>query len=351
VVSAAGDEIRIWDLRPRRWESLKRAIGAVRCEVFNSALSPDAQHAAFDCSDGTVRVWSRRSGVLRLLHRHDHLAFGVAWMGGMVCSGGWDGRVLCSPPDGSGTRQVLSGEGRIRWLSASSGGGALYIATSAFHIYKYDGRLERLFSHDAMPYRLAHAPDGRWLASVTHDGSLVVYDLTAGQVTSRVKAHKGQVTAVSWSAGDLWTSGVDAELRRWTLHQGTLRLRQTIHESGPFKFTKMFDGGWAASVGTRVLVVADTSAAGGVRLDLGKPILQVEVSPDGDRIAAASSGEVVVVDRRRSAIARLSTDKDTPAFVGFVDAGSFVIGTPTALTLVPTSSLDFIPFGTTEKKE
>ena len=351
AISSGGSELRIWDLGPRAWEARARAIGPVQCEVLNQAVSPDGRQVAFDCTDGSVRAWSRGPGTLRVLHRHDGVAFGLTWLRGMVCSGGWDGRVLCSAADGSATREVLSGDGRIRWLTAGPDHDYLAIATNSSHVYKYDGRLQELYSHDDTPHRLAISPDGRWLASIAYDGQLIVYDLAGRRVRSRALAHAKQATTVAWSGGALWTAGVDGAVKRWAVQGGEARLEQATSEAGPVKYLRPFRGGWAATVGGKTLVVTDPAIASApVRLDLGRPIFGVEVSPDERFVAAASTGEVLVLDRRHHSIARLFTGKQTPAFAGFPDSTSLVIGTPTAMTLVPIDALDYVPFDLIDKR-
>src|SRR6185295_13334892 len=52
LISAAGDEIRVWPLTP----SPLVPVGHVPCTVYNLAPSLDQTQTLFDCDDGGVRL-------------------------------------------------------------------------------------------------------------------------------------------------------------------------------------------------------------------------------------------------------------------------------------------------------
>jgi WD40 repeat protein len=344
VISATLEEVRVWNLRPRVWESHRLAIGVVDCEIFNMARYSEGKLMAFDCQDGTARVWSRETSSLRVVHRQKDLAFAVAWFRDMACSGGWDGRVLCSSANGSVTRDVLSGHGRVRWITASPDHSYFVAATDSNHVYKFDGGLHELYWQDR-PYRLAISADSRWLASVGFDGQLVVYDLVKSWVTSRVAAHAKQVTAVAWLDGAIWTSGVDGTVKHWTVTSGQAKVTEVMTEHGSLTYVKVFHGGWTGVLDNKSLMVMD-SAGGRVasRIDVGREIYGVAVSPDERFIAAYSNGEVLVIDRERHAVATVLTDKDTYTFADFADSTSLVVATTTVMSVVPVDALTYFAF-------
>jgi eukaryotic-like serine/threonine-protein kinase len=350
VISATQDEVRVWELRPSAWESGTRPIGPVDCEIFNMARSSDGKLLAFDCQDGSVRVWPRKPGALRVVHRQKDLAFGVAWLGDMACSGSWDGRVLCSSADGSVTREVLSGHGRVRWLTASPDRSFIVVATDSNRVYKFDGRLHELYSHK-QPYRLAISADARWLASVGFDGQLVVYDLIEDRVTGRVLAHAKQVTAVAWLDGALWTSGVDGTVKHWTVMGGQASVKEAATQAGVLTRVQVYHGGWTGILDSKSFLVMD-STPGRIasRIDLGREIYGIAVSPNERFVAAYSNGEVLVIDRERHAVATLLTAKDIYTFADFADSTSLVVATTTAMSLVPVTALAYFPFDVPEAR-
>lgn len=63
---------------------------------------------------------------MRTLHRHDGLALGVTWRGNEVCSGGRDGRVICTDVTKNAVTVVDQRELPIQ--SVHSSGGSLAYA-------------------------------------------------------------------------------------------------------------------------------------------------------------------------------------------------------------------------------
>jgi eukaryotic-like serine/threonine-protein kinase len=350
VISATLDEVRVWSLRPPVWSLRTRPIGLVDCEIFNMARSADGKFVAFDCQDGSVRVWARETGGLRVIHRQKDLAFGVAWLRDMACSGSWDGRILCSSADGSVTREILSGHGRVRWITASPDHSYIVAATDSNRVYRFDGQVHELYWHNG-PYRVAISADSRWLASVGFDGALVVYDLVESRVTKRIAAHTKQITAVAWLDDALWTSGADGAVKRWTVTSPQARVEESRTLTGVLRYGKVFRGGWTAVLDERSLLLADSTLGRAVRrIDVGREIYGVAISPDEQFIAAYSNGEVVVIDRKRHAVATILTGTDTYTFADFPDSKSLVVSTTTDMSLVPIDALAEFPFDLAETR-
>jgi WD40 repeat protein len=150
VVSASRLELRIWELKPPAGSLVK----SMPCAAYNVQLSPDGTQAAMDCDDGSVWAWSRDTGAVTQLHKHVGPSFGVQWVQGIICSGGWgDGRVLCSTPDGMYVRSLDSGANHISWLTATPDHEALIFA-SANRIWRFNGALQEIYSRDGVPHRM-----------------------------------------------------------------------------------------------------------------------------------------------------------------------------------------------------
>jgi len=341
LISTSTQELRVWDLEPPP----ATRISSIPCNAYRIQLSPDGTQAALDCRGGSVLVWSRRSGAVTQLHRHTGHAFGVQWLGDLVCSGGWDGVVLCSTTDGKLDRTFTPDAGRILSLAASPGADFLVLASADGRIWKLDDRLQPLYSQDARPVLVAVAPGQTLVASCGTDGSLIVFDLATSRVVSRVVAHTGPTRSCAWQGDAIWTSGVDGRLRQWTLHRGTLELRAQVLDPAPLRFTKVFSGGWAASAGETTLVIggADPTTPP-LRLALDKPIYAIDVSPDARYVAASIPGEIVIVDLRDDKLATMDIDSSTTGQAAFVDARSLAVTAATGLKLVHIDQLDYIPF-------
>ncbi|HEY0483960.1 MAG TPA: protein kinase [Kofleriaceae bacterium] len=348
LISIAGTELRVWTLAP----SPLAEVPGVPCTVYTLVPSPDRTRAGLDCFDGALRVWSLASGEIREIHRHRSVAFSVAWWGDHVCSGGFDGQVLCTSPDGT-TRAILSSVAQIRWLESSPDHRTLVIATADGKLQAFDGTLRTLYAHGAPPYRMAFSPDGQLLASGADDGSVIVHDLAQRRIGSTLRAHTARVMSVVWRDRELWTAGADGTMLHWRYLNHALMLIERIQEVGSFRFLHLLKDGWSANINSRSLLVdlstsparsASPASSRVLRFDLGRHVAQIDVSPDDRYIAATLAGEVVVVDLSRSSVASLGIASDGIGYVGFAGPELLAISTANGLYSVRPGELEYVSF-------
>ncbi|HET7506131.1 MAG TPA: serine/threonine-protein kinase [Kofleriaceae bacterium] len=341
LVSASDHELRIWELRPPASSEVK----AMPCASFHLQPSPGGDQAALDCDDGSVWRWTRDTGAVTQVHKHAGASYGVEWIKDMICSGGWgDGRVLCTNADGTSTRVLDSGASRITWVTATPDHAALIYGSTDGKVRWFDGELRELYARHGIPYRMAVSADGRWLATCALDGSLTVFDLVNRQVIEHLIAHPGATYDVSWVDGELWTSGDDGTLKHWDLRDGVLTLRHSVQTPAAIRLLRAARGGWAASVGEGVLLVSRDGSSFALRLDLGRKIDALEVSPDLRYVVAAVSGELVVVDMQAGAIATPAIGSAVVQQVSFLDPTLVAFSEPTALQMLRVDHLDYVSF-------
>ncbi len=299
---------------------------------------------ALDCKDGNVRVWTRDTATITPVHAHTGSAFGVQWVKGMICSGGFvDGHVVCSNPDGTDLRMLDSGTNRITWLAASPDHDFLVFASGDGRVWRYDDRLQELYVHNSV-YRLAISPDGRLLGSCGFDGSLAVYDLANHKLISHVHDHVNQATHVAWVDDELWTFGIDGAMKRWTVGKTSLSLRHTLDVGGAMHKVKTVHGRWAADAGESVLVIGRDGDSTALSLDLGHVIDALDVSPDQRYVAAGVNGEIVVVDLQRNAVATMTVGSPRPKSVSFIDPVTLAFSESAALKTVEVDHLEYVTF-------
>jgi WD40 repeat protein/tRNA A-37 threonylcarbamoyl transferase component Bud32 len=337
--SVAGTELRIWALTAGQ----RTEIRGVPCTVYTLATTPERDRAAIDCLDGRVRIWSLSTGAIEVAHQHKSVAFSVAWWRGHACSGGFDGRVLCTSPVGD-TREVLSTSARIRWLQSSPDHGTLIIATSDGKIHEFDGSIRILYRHDRPPYRLAFSADGRWLASGADDGSILLYDFERHRLHHPKNVHTARVMSVTWRGHELLTSGADGVLLRWEYRDDSFRVVEREAERGSFRFLHLLRDGWTGNVDSRVLLAHRSWPGTSLRLDLGRRITQLETSPDSRFIAATIAGEVILVDLFVGRIASISIASDGTGYVGFPEPNILAISTPGGLYTIDPTRLNYTSF-------
>jgi len=340
VAAASGHEVRIWDIR----SPPVRQIATMPCASFHVQPSIDAAYVAIDCKDGRVRIWSRATNVISEVHQHVGYSFGVQWVRDLICSGGWgDGRVRCSNLAGTTHEVMETGNLIVAAMATTSDHESLFFGGEDGSVWRSGSPARELYAHREIVKGIAISRDGRLLASAAEDGSLVVFDLAANQQLAHRIAHAGQVCDVSWVGDELWSSGAEGTLKRWTIRNGELRLQHVVQMPGALRLLKVVRGGWAAVVGTNELLVSRDGVSVAMRLDAGKTISAIDVSSDQRYVAAVTGGEIIVVDLERSAIATLATDA-TVQQVTFLEPGLLAFSEPTALKTLQVDQLAYVPY-------
>jgi WD40 repeat protein len=196
-------------------------------------------------------------------------------------------------------------------------------------------------------YRLAISPDGRLVGSCALDGSLAVYDLTTHRLIAHVHDHVGPANNIAWVGDELWTFGNDGAVKRWAVRDGAVTLRHTLDVNGPIHYVKAVRGRWAANAGESVLVVGRDGDSIALRLDLGRAIDALDVSPDQRYVAAGVNGEIVVIDLQRNAVATMTVGSPRPKYLSFLDAATLAFSEVAALKTVEVDHLEYVPFQAT----
>jgi WD40 repeat protein len=343
VVSGGKRELRVWDLK----QPPTTLIKTMPCTITDLDPSPDGRLAALGCNDGSVWTWTRDTGTVTRIQRHVGMSYGVQWLKGMICSGGWlDGRVLCSAPDGSNLQTIDPGESRISWLTASLNHDYLVFASADGKIWRWDGKLQELYSHNAVPERMAISPDGRVLASCALDGSFAVFDLVNNRLVTHLTGHVGAAYNVAWLRDELWTTGDDGALKRWGFRNGAVTLRQRLQAPAAVHRLRVAQGGWAAVAGEGTVLASRDGDSVALQLDIGKPIEALDVSPDLRYVAAGMLGEIVVIDLQRSAIAALTVGFPEAKQLSFLDPTTLEFSDTATLKTLQVDRLDYVPFQT-----
>ncbi len=338
LTSASNREVRVWNLAPPPVAHIRQ----ISCLALDIQASPDGTQVAVGCMQGGVWLWSRRTGMVTRLHHHMGQAVGVRWLGGLVCSGSWDGTVMCTTVDGRTTRTFDVRSGRIIRFTGSRDASFLVLATAEGRIWKLDSDLHPLYSQEAISH-VALSSSGALLASCSLDGSLVVFDLARNRVVSRATAHSKVALSAAWWSDTLLTSGSDGAMRQWSLTGGGLQRRAQVQEAAPVNVVRALADGWVYSVDGGTLSIERAGGAP-VRLDLARPVQSITVSADLRYVAANITDEIVVLDLRTDRLAALAIETSPYAGLSFLDGSSLAVGSSVGLAVIHVDDMVYEPF-------
>ena len=345
LVSSATNELRVWGLRP----SAMIGSSALDCTPFHIVATDDPRIFATDCSNGHALVWTPDDNHVRILHTHRDLAYGVSMRGGDVCTGGWDGQVICTPTRGGESKQLQLGVERVKSLISCETKG-IFIATADGAIWRYDSEPHQIYTHDIMTYRLAANSDCTRVASVAYDGSLIVYDTTNDRILFQQRhAHEGQITSIAFQNNYIFTTGMDGHIKCWRISD-RLELLTDTQMSGPVTKFRNFKDGWIASVNEHTLVMRSTTSGPALELTVGHSITDIATSPDERYVAAADLSEVLIIDRYRNSIATTYVSGGDINCLQFISATSIAGCDTSAILSISISALTFSPILPSEIK-
>jgi WD40 repeat protein/serine/threonine protein kinase len=159
--------------------------------------------------------------------------------------------------------------------------------------YLEEGLPRVLAGHAGWVSSVSFSPDGRRLASGSHDSTVRVWDLAGGGAPCVLKGHEGLATSVSFSPDGrhLASGSADSTVRVWDLAGGGAPCVLKGHTDGVWSVSFSPDGRRLASGGgDRKVRVWDLGARGDPQFLEGHtgPVTSVSFSPDGRRLASGS---------------------------------------------------------------
>jgi WD40 repeat protein len=340
IVSGAGDELRVW---PLHLPAIS-VVGILPCSPFHIVAIKGSGSFATDCNDGRALVWTPGKAQIRTLHTHQDLSFGIVSYQGAVCTGGWDGRVLCTPAGGGETTEMLAAGNRIKSLVACDDKG-LFATTEGGAVWSLDGGARVLYKHPVTSHRLDVDDQCTRLVSGAYDGSLIVYDLIHGKLDSELlHAHAGQISSVAILRDNIFTTGLDSSIRRWNIG-ASLERSEDIQMPSPIKKLRVSPSGWVAGAGDRTIALHSTISQSEMFLAPRHTIADIAISPTGRYVAIADLDEIIVVDRERDRIATTYRPTSDIGCLQFTAPTTILACDVSAIVSLSLEMLDFAPMG------
>jgi WD40 repeat protein/serine/threonine protein kinase len=286
------------------------------------AFSPDGHRLGSMGTDGTVKVWDVSSGQQTLTFQ-GHVPSITGIFGAYCVAFSPDGRRIASTAP-----HFIPGKG------ASDSLVKVWDAASGREILILSG-------HTARVDKVAYSPDGRRIASASHDGTVRFWDATSGQEVSTLRGHTGKrLLSVAFRPDGrrIASASDDQTVKVWdtTTGQETLTLRGHTGWVAGAVFSP--DGRRIASASYDQTVKVWDAVSGRETLTLRGHttwLTSLAFSPDGRRIASASLEEVKIWDAA-NAQSMLSVPLNSTGWTAVFGPGKR-IATPWSVAFSPDS--------------
>jgi WD40 repeat protein len=234
AVSGGKDSrVHVWDLEAVESERVLEADS----EVWSVVLSRDGALTAAACEDGSVLLWSTRTGarLSTVPHTDVTLAVSLSSDSETLATGGWDSsvRLYTVPKSGAvgvSPRKTMGGHsGWVNALSFHPSEPRVLVSASADTTCRlWDAAtatgLRALASHSA-PVLCCRVGEAHLMASGSIDMAVHLHDLRSPDAkVDALLGHRGPVTALQFLRGDRYLLSVsgDKTARLWDLRQGRL---------------------------------------------------------------------------------------------------------------------------------
>jgi WD40 repeat protein len=256
----------------------------VTAVLFDATGSP-----GFALGDGTLRLGPTHQTITV----HDGAAMSLAAhpAGGFV-TGGDDGRLMLTQPDGTARELVKFGSKWVEHVAAFAGKGPLLAAAAGKNLYVLNpaGEVLRTLVHPSTVTGIAFDTKGKRVATSHYNGASLWFTASGSAAPPKLE-WKGSHTGVALHpAGEaLVTTMQENALHGWTLPEGK-HMRMSGYPTKPesIGFTK--SGRWLATAGAESIVLWPFFGGG----PMGKPPTELGMG-DGivKRIACHPQHEVV----------------------------------------------------------
>ncbi len=284
--------------------------------IRSVAFSANGKHLASASSDQTVKVWDAATGLDTLtLRGHSGEVYSVAFSpdGKRLASAGSDRTVRVWDLVGFPVL-ATSAVG----LMCSPGAQGFFLAASALIHRRVDiiqnmvsvQEPLRLQGHTGTIYSVSFSPDGKRLASASDDGTVKVWDVTAGQNMITFTGHTAKddagelepkaIYGIAWSPDGLHLASAssDQTVKVWEASTGQEVRTLKGHTGEVFSVAFSPDGKRLASASQDETIRIWDSRTGQealAPLEHAAPVRSIVFGPDGQRLASASSDRTVRV--------------------------------------------------------
>jgi WD40 repeat protein/serine/threonine protein kinase len=258
-----------YDGQPRLWDldtgKIEQSFASPAGRILVQAISPDGKLALTGSVENQLCLWDLDKGALRQSYP-GHT--------GQVCG-------VDFSPD---LNLVLSGGGydRTAWLRERKTGKVL----------------QRYIGHLSPVEQARFSPDGKQVATCSHDGTIKIWDRDTGKELRTLIGHTSQVWSIAYFPGGkrLASGSHDGTVRIWEVATGKQLRRFEGHRGIVYSVAVSPDGTCLLSAGSDRLVRLWSVSTGKMLAVLAghsREIFQVAFSPGGNFAASASKDQTI----------------------------------------------------------
>ena len=296
--------VRIWDAATGQ----QRVAFAANDSIMGIAIAPDGTWLATAGYDGSVRIWDAAMGQQRVTltgHTLPVTAVAIAPDGTWLAAAA-DRKVrIWDPVTGVQKRPIIlfsKREGTNAIVDFTWPAKPYHALTMRAYIWaRMNGEQKGAVSLVSRSVNsVVVAPDGTWLATASHDGSVRIWDAaTRQQRTAFTASH--YITGMAMAPDGTWlaTGGHDKSVRIWDAVTGQQRVTLTGHTDGVDAVAIAPDGTWLATGGHDKSVRIWDAVTGQQRVTLTGHTDRVDavaIAPDGTWLAATDDQAVRIWD-------------------------------------------------------
>lgn len=277
-------EIRIWN--PQSGELLNN-ISEPSCDVYSIAYSPNGDLLATGGTSKKVRLWDTKTRrFLGSFSGHKDTISSVAFLpdGNRLASGGGLNKQQTK------NQKQTNGEFSVCLWEIRKG-----------EMYLIGDRLATFTEHKESVTSLSFSPDGKTLASGSHDKTIRLWDVDTGTSLKVLTDHEDAVTAITYSPdGITLVSGSrDGTIQLWNVKSGDLML-PPIEEAGQVTSLSYSPDGSilaSSSEGNNAIHFWDSKTGQHLQTFAGhtQRVNAVVFSPDNETLASVSSDGTILI--------------------------------------------------------
>lgn len=207
-----GSGTKLWDSRTGE---VKKQLRSPEGAASIAAISSNGESIAEAGDDATLRLWntvSESKAVIGAPGSESISALALSSDGQLIAIGNGKELMLASAGSGEKLREFPGQESTINCLVFSNDNQILASADETGIKVRdlTSGQIRNTFSTVSKVTALRFAPGDRVLVSASEDGSVSLWDLRTGVLSSQLKKHTAAVNAIAFSTtGDLMATGGD----------------------------------------------------------------------------------------------------------------------------------------------